>query len=377
MKFPDPDHPDRWKTISKTFRTKGEAVRWKDHTLAEVRKTPGYRPPTDQTVGEFLSRWLETMQPPRIRETTFRGYQSKLAHVHRGLGSKSLASITAEDLQRFYGRLGSEEDAHLSAQSIVHVHRVWRLALQSAEDWNLIPKNPARKVTLPKVPKPILHIPTMEESRHLLRTARPHRLYALWVWTALVGCRRSESLGLAWRDIDWENQVARIHQALTGEGSDRELGPVKTRDGYRLVSLAPALIDVLKEHRDRQGAEAAASGSQWRNDDGLVFVAEEGQWLFPSNVERTFKDMLTKAGLPRDIRIHDFRHAMATYWLSKGDPVDVVAHRLGHSDPGFTMRVYGHVQVAQQVAPAARMAEDLLDESVTFPSPGTENTPEI
>jgi hypothetical protein len=48
------------------------------------------------------------------------------------------------------------------------------------------------------------------------------------------------------------------------------------------------------------------------------------------------------SALPR-IRLHDLRHVRATTLLLAGEPVHVVAARLGHADPSVTLRVYAHV----------------------------------
>jgi integrase len=57
---------------------------------------------------------------------------------------------------------------------------------------------------------------------------------------------------------------------------------------------------------------------------------------------------------------------MATHWLAAGVPIKVVSERLGHSDVGFTLRVYGHVLTGQQ-----RTAVDEVDAALTAPSTHT------
>ena len=47
---------------------------------------------------------------------------------------------------------------------------------------------------------------------------------------------------------------------------------------------------------------------------------------------------------------HDLRHVHATRLLLAGEPVHVVAARLGHADPSITLRVYAHV--IQELTPA-------------------------
>lgn len=179
------------------------------------------------------------------------GLQGKLQYVITAIGTRPLLAITTQDIQQLYGLLGSR----LGAQSIVHVHRVFRQALQAAEDWDLIIKNPARKVTLPTVPRPDLRIPTLDEAQRFMRAAESHRLRALWFWMALNGTRMGETLGVRWGDMDWDRRTVRIQQSLTGEGSQRMLGPVKSRDGYRVLELSDFMMAALKKHRTNQRQE--------------------------------------------------------------------------------------------------------------------------
>ena len=53
-----------------------------------------------------------------------------------------------------------------------------------------------------------------------------------------------------------------------------------------------------------------------------------------------------------DVRLHDFRHTHATLLLAAGEPLHVVADRLGHKDAMVTSTVYAHV-LAEQADHAA------------------------
>jgi integrase len=100
-------------------------------------------------------------------------------------------------------------------------------------------------------------------------------------------------------------------------------------------------------------------------DFGLVFAKEYGdlasrkdligQPLQANNLgSRQFARMIAASGVPR-ITFHGMRHTCATMLLQAGQPVHVVAQRLGHADPSITMRVYAHVLPAMQQQAAAVM----------------------
>ena len=73
----------------------------------------------------------------------------------------------------------------------------------------------------------------------------------------------------------------------------------------------------------------------------------------------SFYPLLRRAGLSR-IRFHDLRHTAATLMLSRGVHPKIVAERLGHSTPMFTLTVYSHVTPTMQ-----RAAANELDAALT------------
>ena len=50
----------------------------------------------------------------------------------------------------------------------------------------------------------------------------------------------------------------------------------------------------------------------------------------------------------RPIRIHDLRHTHASLLAFHGVPAKVISDRLGHTNVGFTLRVYTHLYDAQR-----------------------------
>ena len=73
----------------------------------------------------------------------------------------------------------------------------------------------------------------------------------------------------------------------------------------------------------------------------------------PGRLASAFRQLLKRTGLP-DAGPHAMRHTFATLALSAGQNPLAISKALGHYDPGFTLRVYAHVEpgVAAQVASA-------------------------
>lgn len=73
----------------------------------------------------------------------------------------------------------------------------------------------------------------------------------------------------------------------------------------------------------------------------LVFASTIGTPLEPRNVNRAFYELRSDADLPW-LRLHDLRHAFATFLLDQGEELRTVMELLGHSTIRLTADTYGH-----------------------------------
>ena len=65
----------------------------------------------------------------------------------------------------------------------------------------------------------------------------------------------------------------------------------------------------------------------------------------------------------RPIRLHDLRHIHATELLRLGEPLHVVAERLGHRDAMVTATIYAHVSNEQGETASSRFANAVREAS--------------
>jgi len=133
----------------------------------------------------------------------------------------------------------------------------------------------------------------------------------------------------------------------------------KTAAGRRNVVIGRSTLKLLQEHFQNQQLSKAIAGNRWVEND-LIFPNTVGNPKEPSNVLKTFKEMLNKAGLS-DMRFHDLRHTAATLMLKEGINPKIVQEILGHSDVALTLNIYSHVLPSMQDE-----AADKLDELVTL-----------
>jgi integrase len=78
------------------------------------------------------------------------------------------------------------------------------------------------------------------------------------------------------------------------------------------------------------------------SDHGLVFPSAIGTPMSGGNLNRSFKALLKRAGLPA-VRFHDLRHTCVTLLLRQGVNPKFVQELLGHAAISLTLNVYSHI----------------------------------
>ena len=73
-----------------------------------------------------------------------------------------------------------------------------------------------------------------------------------------------------------------------------------------------------------------------------MFTTRIGTPLEPRAFNEDFDRLVAKAGLRR-VRLHNLRHACASFLLTQGVHPRVVMELLGHSQISLTMDTYSHV----------------------------------
>jgi integrase len=155
--------------------------------------------------------------------------------------------------------------------------------------------------------------------------------------------RRGEVLGLRWRDLDLDNpEGPRLSVSQTVVAPDRKIEFSTPKTGHgRVVSLDPATVEVLKQHRVRQLEHRLALGKDYVDHD-LVFCEVDGQPIQPNGLSRAFERLIKTSKLRR-VRFHDLRHTHASLALKGNVHPKIVQTRLGHANIGITMDTYSHV----------------------------------
>src|SRR6266550_1750176 len=115
-----------------------------------------------QKLGDYLVEWLEaTHKPPMVKPSTYIQYRSVIhRHLVPGLGHVFLRKLTPQHIQAFYAQKIKEG---LKPRTIALIHAALHKALENAVKWNLISRNVASLVSLPRAEAHEIHPLTSDE----------------------------------------------------------------------------------------------------------------------------------------------------------------------------------------------------------------------
>jgi len=317
-----------------------------------------YATPGKLTVGEFLLSWIDNHEK-RLKATTAHKYRQLIRlYLVPQLGSVKITDLRPTHIENFYSYYTTNNGVNgqvLAPSTVAQCGAILKKALKYAvEVEGLMSFNPATRVPLPKGAGKSNNPWSMDELNSFLDVASEHRLYFFFRLSAFTGARRGELLALRWSDFDGKSIMITKSRLEVAGVAFEQLSTKGGSNGQRRVILDSETIDLFNSHRKRQLQERILIGEHWQDGD-FVFTQENGLPLDPGTPSHLFGKMIKKAGL-RNIRLHDLRHLHATELLRLGEPLHVVAQRLGHRDAMVTATIYAHVSNEQDETASQKFA---------------------
>ena len=333
---------------SSKFRTKVEA----EHAEVEMRHKLNAGEQIrhgDGNLGDFLRLWLQRIEASgSVKPTTVASYKGDLLHyVIPRLGALPLRKLTPTVIAKMYGDLlahgrikkNTGKSSGLASKSVRNIGGTLHKALHDGVRWNYFPNNPCDKVDLPRWDRPEPKgWDEVETGRFLWHVMNDDPvLYALYRLAFNASLRKGELLGLRWSDIDLVDNTVTVVQTRTVVNGRIIVGTPKSRRSRRSEKIDQETTNALARLKDAQEASEQASGGQWWSD----YVATDllGRPLHPLTFTRTFQRYGEALGLPR-ITMHEVRHTSVFIGEMSGVGITTMSGRLGHADPGFTLRTY-------------------------------------
>ncbi len=317
------------------------------------------------TVGDYLETWLADYAKPNVAGKTFERYADIVrGHIRPALGHLMLQKLHPLHVQEFYSTALAEgrRDGRggLSAQTVLHCHRILRGALNQAVRWQLLVRNPADAVVPPRPVRREMMALDETGTVLLLNAAKRSRLYGPIMLAVTTGLRRGEVLALRWTAIDLNRGTLSVREALEQTRDGLAFKQPKTAKGRRIVDLPRIAIEELQTHKMEQAQQRLLLGPAYE-DHGLVFPEPDGRPWAPDKLSSALAALVRRAGFT-GLRLHDLRHTHATQLLKEGVHPKVVSERLGHATVAITLDTYSHVlpgiqrDAAERIDAAIRLA---------------------
>jgi len=324
--------------------TRVEVVAKRDEALRGI-KAGTYVKSTKETVGSWLTTWLDTYVANSVRPRTWACYENIIrVHLRPALDQIDLRSLQTNQVQRL---LNEKKSSGLSARTVELIHTTLKSALKQAQLEGLVTRNVAEHVRKPKKEKKEIRVLSVSEMNALIAECMNDRLGPLFITLLGTGMRIGEAIALEWQNISLpEGRLAVVHGAVqtkTPTSTKREtlIQSPKTKSGKRTIPLPSEVITVLRQWRKTLAQERLLLGAAY-TDSGRVFPSVIGTPLGARNAARKLAQLAAKAKI-KHVNLHALRHTYATRLLERGVHAKVVQELLGHADVTLTLNTYSHV----------------------------------
>jgi integrase len=343
---------------SKWFDRQGEAVAWRDATLADLERNGHVEVSATISVEMACRRWLleattvGTGGRKKIQGSTARRYAKTIDNlIAPTIGSDLCTSMRSSTIRMWATTQAMQDGSDEVHRGLALLRQAFDMMVQLDE----MGSNPAlnvkmaRKATTEGIDEDEAIVSVFlepDQVRAILDAADQladggrgkgsgqrrkawirYRPMAYLLFGS--GLRIGEVLALRWMDIDLEAGVVQVRGSINDEG--RLTGP-KTATSVRSLRLGAQVLEQLLELRSQRGVEVGAE----------CFVFGGRTPLDRSNAANRMWAPLMEAAGVEGFSFHDCRHYHASALIAAGMPDVDVSSRLGHSNVGITRKIYVH-----------------------------------
>lgn len=354
----------------------------------EINQHKLNKPSAGQTLGTFLDYYL-SVKKTSVTQRTYEFYLYLFDHhiKNHAINKTALRHLETLELQTFFNELQG------SPQRKRKVYVFLNMALRQAIVWDLLTKNPATGIILPKFTPKETPAMSKTEARAFIEACRKSDDYIVFEFALETGLRPQEVLAIRWQDVDLERRRISVKKAIA-EGFIKggfEVKDPKTESSKRTIGISERLRDRLMRHKELQEAYLAevqataeaplasqkrAIGVNYKNRRlrrqiakeklaafakyDLVFPATNGHPLAKVNLNRReFKTVLKLAKIdPAKYSLESLRHTCLTFLANQMNPKKLQRHA-GHARLTTTLNYYVHVDDESQFEGSDAMANAL------------------
>lgn len=289
-----------------------------------------YVDPSNKTLYQWCKEWYETYKEPSLKANTKEKYLISLKRIEPSqLAKMRLKDINLEIIQKYYNKLKID----YTEETIKATHSLINGALNKAEEINMILKNPARNIIIPKDDEEgeIKALDNEQYEKFLTEMGKRSNYYMFALFVSNTGLRPGEAIALNRQDIDLTKKTVSVNKTYVRAIKGNQNSP-KTKASKRIVPVPDATIKLMKEYMIKQKKQ---------DDNDPLFQTLTGTRISPRNVLRQFKEV-GKIIKCEWVNLHTLRHTYASRLFKEKVDVKVISKLLGHSKVSTTYDIYVH-----------------------------------
>jgi integrase len=274
--------------------------------------------------------WLPSKHVETSTLAAYRSYLDK--HFIPTFGRRPMGKILPSEIQRW---VTTATEHGLSAASVRKYHTMLASIFERALRDRVVTFNPCSHTELPKVIKKKARTLTPDEYDAIL-TALPAQ-HRLMVETAIdTGLRWGELIALKPRHLDLATGELTVEETIVEVSiKNSPTGMRMLTKGYpkdnepRTMGLPPELVTQLAAHITDRRLKPA----------DLLFATRDGTPISRNTFRtRIWRPAVAASGVDFDVRVHDLRHAHASWLLAGGSDLRSVMDRMGHAQITTTQK---------------------------------------
>jgi integrase len=307
------------------------------------------------TFGEWATIWLKGKESS-VKPSTWASYeQTYRTHILPFFEDQPIRRISPRDVQSWVTKM---TDKGLAPATVARCYRYLRACLKQAEAWGDIEKCPCRKIDLPRQEHKELEFLQPDEFKRLLEEFKePERTFIAVL--AYTGLRLGEAQGLAWKHVNFEENIISIERAWNSYAGFQD---PKTTTSRRAIPMMPNVAEKLRNHYEAEGCPPP---------DALVFTHGGERPIDSGNTRKKLYGALEEAGL-KHITLHSLRHSYSSLLLASGASIKALQRSLGHATASMTLNTYSHL-IPEDLGNALLRADNAVtntaDNVVNLPLP--------
>ncbi|KVN59742.1 hypothetical protein WM03_24730 [Burkholderia ubonensis] len=319
---------------TRTFDSKTLAKQWAAQVEADLRagrymqRVEAERHTVSEMIDRYRKEILLTRKPQREADQgrVLDWWSSRLGAYSLAELTPALIGTCRDEFASIPTPNGGPRAPATVVRSLATFSHVLSVAVK---EWQWLETSPMSRVAKPRVNNErVRHLSDDERDRLLAAAARSTNryLYVIVVTAISTGMRRSEILGLRWRDISLPKQEGSYGLILLNRTKNGE------RRGVPLTGVALQEIERLNAiHADKRTGRP--------EPDALLFPSDRVPDQ-PINIHPAWDIARRHAGI-EDFRFHDLRHTTASYLAMGGATAPEIAEILGHRTLNMVKR-YAH-----------------------------------